>query len=117
MKAAIVVLADTETHQDLGRVVNAMVAALDFKEAGDDVQLIFDGGGTRWPPALSDPEHSAHDVYERVRDVVRGACDYCAEAFETTDALREVGVPLLDEFKRHPSFRRLMADGYQILTF
>ena len=52
MKAAIVVLADTETHEALGRAVNAMVTALDFKESGDDVQLIFDGGGTRWPPVL-----------------------------------------------------------------
>jgi hypothetical protein len=38
MKAAIVVLADTETHGDLGRVVNALVVAKEFKEAGDDVK-------------------------------------------------------------------------------
>ncbi len=40
-----------------------------------------------------------------------------ADAFETTDALRVLGVPLLDEYKRHPSLRKLMADGYQILTY
>ena len=117
MKAAIVVLADTETHEALGRAVNAMVTALDFKEAGDDVQLIFDGGGTRWPPALADKDHQAHNLYERVQDTIRGACSYCADAFETTDALNDIGVKLLDEYKRHPSFRKLMADGYQILTF
>lgn len=117
MKIAIVVLADTETHEDLGRVVNAMVTALDFKEAGDDVQLIFDGGGTRWPSVLSDPDHTAHHVFEKVRDTVKGACDYCAEAFEVTQEVQEAGVKLLDEYKRHPSFRALMADGYQIVTF
>lgn len=117
MKVAIVVLADTETHEDLGRAVNAMVTALDFKEAGDDVQLIFDGGGTRWPPTLADDSHKAHDLYERVKDTIRGACDYCAEAFETTAELEKVGVALLDEYKRHPSFRALVADGYQIITF
>ena len=36
MKTAIVVLADIETHEALGRAVNAMVTALDFKEAGDE---------------------------------------------------------------------------------
>ena len=47
-KAAIVVLADTESHGDLGRLVNALEAVKEFKEAGDDVQLIFDGAGTKW---------------------------------------------------------------------
>lgn len=58
-KAAILVLADTETHADLGRVVNALVATKEFKDAGDDVRLIFDGAGTQWPGVLSDPEHQA----------------------------------------------------------
>ncbi len=117
MKVAIVVLADTETHEDLGRAVNAMVTALDFKDAGDEVQLIFDGGGTRWPPQLSQPDHQAHELYERVQDTIRGACSYCADAFETTEALEDLGVKLLDEYKRHPSLRALMADGYQLVTF
>jgi len=49
------------------RAVNAMVTALDFKESGDDVQLIFDGGGTRWPPVLADKDHQAHNLYEASR--------------------------------------------------
>lgn len=52
-KAAILVLADTESHADLGRVVNAMVAAKEFKHAGDEVKLIFDGAATKWPGALA----------------------------------------------------------------
>ena len=66
MKAAIVVLADTETHEALGRAVNAMVTALDFKESGDDVQLIFDGGGTRWPPVLADKDHQVEILGEQM---------------------------------------------------
>jgi hypothetical protein len=45
-KAAIVVLAGTESHADLGRVTNALEAAKEFEEAGDDVEVIFDGAGT-----------------------------------------------------------------------
>jgi hypothetical protein len=33
-KAAIVILADTETPGDLGRVVNGLTTAKEFKEAG-----------------------------------------------------------------------------------
>jgi hypothetical protein len=66
---------------------------------------------------LADEGHQAHDLYARVEDTVRGACSYYADAFESTDDLKALGVELLDEYKRHPSFRNLMADGYQILTF
>lgn len=117
MKVATVVLADTESHENLGRVANALVAVREFKDNGDDVQLIFDGGGTEWPPALSQSDHPVHELYADVEDTVRGACSYCADAFETTDSLKHAGVTLLDEYKRHPSFRSLMADGYQVLTF
>ena len=51
-KVAIVVLADTDTHEGLGRVVNAMEAVKEFKDAHDDVQLIFDGAGPKWIPEL-----------------------------------------------------------------
>jgi len=42
MKAAVLVLADTETHEDRGRTRNALETAKEFKDAGDDVKLIFD---------------------------------------------------------------------------
>lgn len=48
MKFAIVVLAGTETHADLGRLANTLEFAKELKQAGDDVAIIFDGAGTRW---------------------------------------------------------------------
>lgn len=117
MKNAIVVLADKESHEGLGRVVNAMVAVREMKEAGDDVKLIFDGGGTVWPGELHKDDHPSHRLWESIRDAVHGACSYCAEAFDATEGVEEAGVKLLDEYKRHPSFRSLLADGYHIITF
>ncbi len=46
-KAAIVVLADTETHADLGRIANALTSANEFKEAGDETTIVFDGAGKK----------------------------------------------------------------------
>src|ERR671910_656115 len=62
-RVALIVLADTETHADLGRVTNAMMAAREFKEAGDEVELVFDGAGTRWLGKLADPGHKSHGLY------------------------------------------------------
>ena len=117
MKAAIVVLADTDTHEALGRVVNALEAVKEFKEGGDEVQLIFDGAGSKWVGQLSRPDHKAHGLYESVRDRVSGVCEYCAGAFGVKDEVQACGVPLTDDFEGHPSFRNLMSEGYQIITF
>jgi hypothetical protein len=38
-KVAIVVLADTETHEGLGRVVNTLEAVKEFKDAHEEVSL------------------------------------------------------------------------------
>jgi hypothetical protein len=43
MRAAIVVLANIESHADMGRVANTFDTANEFHEAGDGVVLI-----SRW---------------------------------------------------------------------
>ena len=116
-KVGIVLLADTETPGDMGRMANALTTAQEFKEAGDPVRVIFDGAGTKWPVALADPEHKYHRALERVRDVVDGACEYCARAYGVHDKMESTGVPLLGEFRDHPSLKSLVDDGYQIITF
>lgn len=117
MKAAIVVLADTETHEDLGRVVNALEAVKELKEARDEVQLVFDGAGTKWVVELSKSDHQAHGLYEAVKDRVGGVCSFCAGAFGVKDQVLACGVPLADDYDGHPSFRKLLAQGYQVITF
>ena len=117
VKAAVLVFCDTEAHADVARAVNALLTVREFKESGDDVRLIFDGAGTKWIGEFAKPEHHSHALYETVRDHIAGACSFCASAFGAKEAIQAAGIPLLDEYKRHPSLRRLVADGYQILTF
>lgn len=116
-KVALVVFADSEGHENLARVVNAMTIAKEFKEAGDEVALIFDGGGTTWIPQLASDEHLAHRLFESVRDVIAGACRYCAGAFGVKEGVEQAGIRLLDDYEQHPSIRSYVADGYQVLTF
>lgn len=116
-KAALVVFADIDSHGDLARAVNALETAKEFQEAGDPVSVIFDGAGTRWVGEFSNPEHRAHRLYESVRESIAGACGYCAQAFGVKDEVTKAGVPLLEEHDRHPSLRRLVVDGYEVITF
>jgi hypothetical protein len=116
-KAAIVVLADTETHGDLGRIANALTSAKEFEEAGDEITVVFDGAGTKWVGELSKPDHRLHADFESVMDNVAGACAYCANAFGVKQQVEKSGVPLLEEYSGHPSLQKLVSQGYQVITF
>lgn len=116
-KVAIVVLADTTDADGLGRIVNALMAAKEFKDANDEVRLIFSGAGTKWVGELADPRHKLHDTYNAVKDRIAGVCGFCAAAFGVTDAVKRCGIELLEEYGTNMSFRRLLEERFQVITF
>lgn len=117
VSAAVLILAGTESHAELGRLVNGLEAAREFHETeGDELELVFDGAGTQWIPELEDPDHDYHDLYTALRGDV-SVCDYCTAAFDVEDAVDEAPVDRVDENDGHPSVRSLVADGYTVMTF
>ena len=115
-KVAFIILAAGDTHESLGRVVNALMGALEYTSIGESVMVIFDGAGTLAAASLADTEHKYHDLFQKVRQHV-SVCSYCAGAYEVKDKIEAAGLPLVDEFKGHPSFRTLAESGYHLLTF
>ena len=115
-RAALVVLAGTDTSADAGRVVNAMTIAREFVAAGDEVQVVFDGAGTQWLPILERADYEYHDLYTTIRDAV-AVCEFCARAYGVSDAVDAAGVDVLAGNDGHPSVRSLVADDYEIMTF
>lgn len=116
-KAAIVLLAGTDSHADMGRAANALTTVQEFAEAGDDCTLIFDGAGTLWAAELLKGDNELHGAFEKVRDHVAGACHFCAGAFGVRDELAQQAFPLLRDHKGHPSLRGLIVEGHQVITF
>ena len=114
MKVAIVVLADPGQDESLGRVYNALEAATEFKRSGDDVKLYFDGAGTRWLGELANPSHPANSFYEEAKGVIGGACSGCAAVFGADKG--ENGA-LLEALSSTVSYRDILSQGYQVLTF
>jgi hypothetical protein len=111
------VFADTDTAEGLGRVMNALMTAKEFKEAGDEALIIFDGAGTKWIAEFARDDHKYHALFEDVRDIVGGACSYCADAVGVKAEVEQSGVELLEDYRGHPSVRKLVNDGYEIITF
>jgi len=124
MKAAIVVFSDPKSgsEESLGRVFNALAAAYDFKQQGDDVRILFQGAGTRWVGELTKSDHPAHGLFEAVKDTVAGVSCGCADVFGATAEAEKSGFELIKENQVPnttglPSFRKLARDGYTVLTF
>jgi hypothetical protein len=74
MKTAIVVFSDPKagSEEALGRVINALATAYDYKNAGRDVSIYFQGAGTRWPEELVKSDHPVHQLFKSVEGCVVG---------------------------------------------
>lgn len=114
--AAVVLLAGTETHADMARAANALETANEFKQAGGQVAVIFDGAATAWVPELAKGDHPLHPLFQTVRDQA-GVCQYCANAFDVRAGVEAAGVPLLAEHDRHPSLLKYVEQGHEVITF
>ncbi len=79
IKIAVLVLADSETHADMGRMSNALQIAKEFKNGGDEARLKLDGAGTTWAGKLVDKKHPLHPAYVSVKENKLGALQFLLE--------------------------------------
>ncbi|MFQ5451193.1 MAG: DsrE family protein [Nitrospinaceae bacterium] len=120
MKTAITILSDPQggSEEALGRVFNALAAAYDFKSAGKEVSILFQGAGTRWPEVLQKEDHPAHELYKAVEDKIQGVSCACADVFGANpsglDLITDNRVPKTTGL---PSLSNLQEQGFNVITF
>lgn len=119
-KTAIVILSDPKSgsEESLGRTFNALASAYDFKMKGESVKILFQGTGTRWPEQLSKHDHMLNGLYKAVEDKIEGLSSGCADAFgaDTSQVARISDNPVPGT-SGLPSFTKLRAEGFDIITF
>lgn len=124
MKTAIIIMSDPKSGTDeaLGRLFNALAVAHAAMEAGDEVEVVFNGTGTRWPEELVKVSHPANVLYNAVRPAVKGASRGCAVLFGATAGVAQSATSVLDDqpLAGTPGIsdlRAYLADGWQTLVF
>jgi hypothetical protein len=123
-KTAIVVFSDPKAGGEdaLGRFFNAMFLTLELKEKGQEVELVFQGAGARWPAEVTKPAHPANALYNAVRDKVAGVCGGCADVFGATEGAERTGLKLIRE-RAIPGtagildLSRYLDSGWRLVTF
>lgn len=119
-KTAIVVLSEPKAKSDeaLGRVFNALAAAYDFKTAGEEVKVLFQGAGTRWPAELQKDNHPANTLYKAIEDKIEGISCACADVFGAEPAgLDLITGNQVPNTSGLPSLVNLQKEGFNIITF
>lgn len=116
-KFAILVNADTD---QVGAAANVLEYAIDLDDNDHEVVVYFDGSATQWNDELEDnPDNPVNDYYEEVRerDLIGGACGYCANAFGVADEVETEDIELLGGRTDHgPHVGGLVDQGYELLT-
>jgi DsrE/DsrF-like family len=123
-KTAVVLFSDPNAggEEALGRLFNAMFLTLELKDKGQDVALIFQGAGARWPAEVTKPNHPAHALYHAVADKVAGVCGGCADVFGATEGAAATGLPMVRD-RAIPGTSGILDlsayldRGYRLVTF
>ncbi|WP_205513059.1 DsrE family protein [Longitalea arenae] len=120
MKTAVLVFADPKagSEESLGRLYNALATVYEYKTAGEEVSLYFQGTGTRWPEQLQKTDHPAHQLFKAIEDKVAGISCGCADVFGANaagfDLIKDNKVPGTTGL---PSLVQMQKEGFNILSF
>ncbi|MGM0385314.1 MAG: sulfur reduction protein DsrE [Actinomycetota bacterium] len=114
-RIAVVIYEDAT--KDLAKAYRGLMTATEFLDAGDDVTVVYDGSGVDTLAAASTEDHQLHRIVEKLRPNTLGACGFCAKAHGVIEPITAANWTLLGDHKGHASIRRLVVEGYQVITF
>lgn len=104
--------------QDMGRALHGLTYGQELHEAGYEVEIFFDGTGTKWITEFGQVGHPFNSVFITVMElgIVKGACGYCTGFFKLEEEVSEAGIPLSDGAKDgHLSLAEHIENGFELL--
>jgi hypothetical protein len=104
---------------DLMCFVHVMLNALDMKEKGFDIKVVFEGESTKLIPELANESGPMFGLYSDMKQkgLIDAVCKACSAKMNVLGAVEKEGLPLVDEMKGHPSMAKYSEAGYEIITF
>jgi len=123
-KHALVVMSESGEANPAGqaRMLHALKAAKELKDAGQDVTLWFHGIGVIWLAAFAardDPfTRNYGPLFDELRDNLGGACEFCAaKRFGSAAGAETLGVRVAGGPDEHHTVAPLLMEGFQVVVF
>lgn len=123
MSTVIIILSDPKAGEDaFGRVFNGLLLGLQLKDKGENIEIIFQGTGARWPAELAKEDNPAHPLFVALKDNMAGVCSGCANVFGATEGVESTNLKLLKDFDLPgvggtTDLAKYVINGDRILTF
>ncbi len=96
--------------------MHVLLNALDLKERGDEVKIVFEGSSVTLIPVF---EEKKLPLYLKVKEagLIAGACRACSATLGVLEDVQKAGLPILDDMKGHAGLRPFIDEGYRVITF
>jgi hypothetical protein len=99
--------------------IHVLLNALDMDQKGYDAKIVIEGAATKLIPELEMKSNPLHQLWEKAKSqgLVEGVCKACSNKMETISAVKNLGLPLLEDVLGHPGMARFRNAGFEIITF
>ncbi|HQO69758.1 MAG: DsrE family protein [Clostridia bacterium] len=94
--------------------IHILLNALEMKQKGKEVKIVFEGEAVRLPKVLSD---KANPMYRKCLEegIIDGVCEACSKTLGAYEDNKALGLTFLSELKGHPSINRYMEEGFEVI--
>lgn len=95
---------------------HVLLNALDLHEAGHTVRIIFEGETVKLPPMLHE---EGNPLYKQCLDLdlIAGVCQACSHQLGVLNAIKALGLPLLNDMSGHAGMKPFIEDGFDVMVF
>ncbi len=98
---------------------HALLNAKDLFTNGYDVKLIIEGNATKQIVNLNDSTQPFANLYAEIKQLglIDCVCNACAGVTGSLEAAKKQNLPICGEMGGHPSMRKYLEQGYEIVVF
>ena len=96
--------------------IHVLLNALDLKDAGNEVKIIFEGASVKLPAVFEEKEQALY-LKAKEQGLIAGVCEACAKTLGSYDDVKKTGLPFLNDMNGHAGMRPFIEKGYTIITF
>ncbi|MBD3230876.1 MAG: cytoplasmic protein [Candidatus Lokiarchaeota archaeon] len=99
--------------------IHVILNALDMHEKGHEVVVVVEGSATKLASEFKNEDNPFYKLYKKLSDLklISCFCQACSNKMGALEKVKEIGFPLCNELKGHPSMAKYIEDGYSIITF
>lgn len=96
--------------------MHVLMNAMDLHKEGHEVKIVFEGASVTLPPVF---EEKKLPLYLNVKEagLIAGVCEACARSLGSLEAVRELGLPLLNDMQGHAGLKPFTEEGYEVFVF